>query len=103
MLTPPRLKNDCFALPPGVDWTPVDEALTRLQGALSVVVATETLPADQAEGRILAEAAMAKVDNSTNMPASPYITSRVSVASSRGEGPVGHFLILHPVSGAARL
>ena len=26
-LTPPRLKNDCFALPPGVNWTPVDDAL----------------------------------------------------------------------------
>ena len=26
-LTPPRLANDCFALPPGVDWTPVDDAL----------------------------------------------------------------------------
>ena len=32
----PKLNNDCFALPPGVDWTPVDQALAllreRLQG-----------------------------------------------------------------------
>ena len=25
-IKPPPLRNDCFALPPGVDWTPVDEA-----------------------------------------------------------------------------
>ena len=25
-IIPPPLKNDCFALPPGVDWTPVGEA-----------------------------------------------------------------------------
>ena len=23
------LRNDCFALPPGVNWTPVEEALER--------------------------------------------------------------------------
>ena len=79
MLTPPRLKNDCFALPPGVDWTPVDEALTRLQDALSVVVATETLPADQAEGRILAEAAMAQRSNP------PGANSAVDGYGFRGE------------------
>ena len=55
MLTPPRLKNDCFALPPGVDWTPVDEALARLRGALLPVVATEVLPLSKAEGRIVAK------------------------------------------------
>ena len=25
-IQPPPLRNDCFALPSGVDWTPVDEA-----------------------------------------------------------------------------
>ncbi len=28
-----RLPNDCFALPPGVDWTPVDTALERAAGS----------------------------------------------------------------------
>ncbi len=53
-LTPPRLKNDCFALPPGVDWTPVDEALARLRAALHPVVGTQTLPLEAALGRVLA-------------------------------------------------
>ncbi|WP_425093005.1 bifunctional molybdopterin-guanine dinucleotide biosynthesis adaptor protein MobB/molybdopterin molybdotransferase MoeA [Tropicimonas sp. S265A] len=51
---PQRLKNDCFALPPGVDWTPVDVALDRLRQTLSPVVGQETLPAHDALGRILA-------------------------------------------------
>ena len=63
MLTPPRLKNDCFALPPGVDWTPVDEALERLRAALSPVVEAEELPAEKAEGRVLAAPAFAKRSN----------------------------------------
>ena len=41
-LTPPRLKNDCFALPPGVDWTPVDEALARLRDDLRAELAAGT-------------------------------------------------------------
>ncbi len=63
MLTPPRLKNDCFALPPGVDWTPVDQALDRLHAALSPVVISETLTLEAAEGRILAEDATATRSN----------------------------------------
>jgi len=42
------LSNDCFALPPGVRWTPVDEALALLRDRLRPVVAPEpwraTLP-----------------------------------------------------------
>ena len=63
MLTPPRLKNDCFALPPGVDWTPVDEALARLRAALTPVVGSEELTTSKAEGRILASPAIAVRSN----------------------------------------
>ena len=63
MLTPPRLKNDCFALPPGVDWTPVDEALTRLRNALHPVILESVLPLADAEGRILAATATALRSN----------------------------------------
>ncbi|GFE65047.1 hypothetical protein KIN_21210 [Litoreibacter roseus] len=48
----PPLRNDCFALPPGVDWTPVDEALERLERAITPVVGQERVPAAQADGRI---------------------------------------------------
>ncbi len=54
-LTPPKLKNDCFALPPGVDWTPVDEALGRLKERVSCVVGKEVRPLGKANGRVLAE------------------------------------------------
>lgn len=49
------LRNDCFALPPGVNWTPVDEALTRLKQRLHPVVGVDVqVPLAQANGRILA-------------------------------------------------
>jgi len=50
----PPLRNDCFALPPGVHWTPVDEALADLRSRLSCVVGHETVPAADALGRVLA-------------------------------------------------
>lgn len=53
-MKPPPLKDDCFALPSGVNWTPVDEALDRLRGALGCVAGTEEVPLSQAAGRILA-------------------------------------------------
>ncbi len=52
---PPRLTNDCFALPPGVHWTPVQEALALLQERLSPVTGVEHLPVAAATGRVLAE------------------------------------------------
>jgi molybdopterin molybdotransferase len=55
MTIPPPLRDDCFAMPPGVDWVPVDKALSRLRAALAAVAAAETVPLDHALGRILAE------------------------------------------------
>ncbi len=54
-----RLPNDCFALPPGVDWTPVEAALARLEARLAPIAAVETLPIEAAAGRLLAEDAAA--------------------------------------------
>lgn len=54
-LKPPRLEDDCFALPPGVDWTPVDEALERLRQRLRPVVKEEKLPLAEAVGRVLSQ------------------------------------------------
>ena len=59
-LEPPPLRNDCFALPPGVDWTPVDEALDLLRARLSPITRVESQPLMQAAGRILAEAPVAR-------------------------------------------
>ncbi len=51
---PARLANDCFALPPGIDWTPVDTALASLNSALAPVTRVEQTPTKNASGRILA-------------------------------------------------
>ncbi|MGX9357003.1 molybdopterin-binding protein [Roseobacteraceae bacterium S113] len=55
----PPLRNDCFALPPGVDWTPVSDALAHLRTNLRAVVGTETVSIANASGRVLAEDALA--------------------------------------------
>lgn len=58
-LKPPPLQDDCFAMPPGVDWTPVDDALARLASRLHRVVGVEACALSQAGGRILAKDAVA--------------------------------------------
>ncbi|WP_172327362.1 gephyrin-like molybdotransferase Glp [Mangrovicoccus sp. HB161399] len=62
-LMPPRLRDDCFAMPQGVAWVPVEEALSRLRAALHPVTGTETLPVAQAAGRVLAEDVAARRSN----------------------------------------
>ena len=58
-----KLRNDCFALPPGVHWTPVDEVHAALRARLSTVVGVESLPLDQAAGRVLAAPVQAARSN----------------------------------------
>ncbi len=62
-LTPPRLRDDCFAMPQGVAWVPVEEALSRLRATLHPIAGTETLSGREALGRILAEDAVARRSN----------------------------------------
>jgi len=53
------LRDDCFALPSGVEWVPVDQALQILKSGLSPVLGSQELAVDQALGRILSKAAIA--------------------------------------------
>lgn len=62
-LKPPRLKNDCFALPPGVDWTPVEDALTRLKERLHPVVERREVSLAEAAGQVLASDVLAVSSN----------------------------------------
>lgn len=62
-LTPPPLKNDCFALPAGQDWTPVPEVHQLLQERLQPIAQIETRPAMQTLGCVLAEPVCAARDN----------------------------------------
>ena len=59
-LSPPPLRDDCFALPPGVDWTPVGAALERLREGLAPVTGAQAAPVAEAMGRVLAEPALAR-------------------------------------------
>ncbi len=52
---PPPLKNDCFAMPQGAHWTPIDEAHQHLRDALSCVAGTEQIPLQKAANRFLAQ------------------------------------------------
>ena len=62
-LKPPPLRDDCVALPAGVDWTPVEEALAGLQARLHAVVGQESVPLYAALGRVLAADVVAKRSN----------------------------------------
>ncbi len=60
---PPPLRDDCFALPAGVDWTPVDRALAMLQERLHPVVDAEDCAVEAALGRVLASPVIAQRSN----------------------------------------
>ncbi len=62
-LTPPPLRDDCFALPAGVDWAPVDEALALLRGRLNAVTTVETCGLGDVLGRVLAADVTAQRSN----------------------------------------
>ena len=60
---PPPLRDDCFALPRGVDWTPMDAALGRLRKALAPVAGVEEVPLAEADRRVLARGVAARRAN----------------------------------------
>lgn len=62
-LTPPRLRDDCFAMPQGVTWVPVDDALARLRAALVPLTDTQLVHPAQALGAVLARDAVAQRSN----------------------------------------
>lgn len=62
-LAPPVMRDDCFALPEGVSWMPVEDALAHLKARLSTVVDVEVAKVSDAEGRVLARAQVALRSN----------------------------------------
>ncbi|MFY2823706.1 gephyrin-like molybdotransferase Glp [Ruegeria sp. MALMAid1280] len=95
-IAPPPLRNDCFALPAGVNWTPVDDALALLRQRLAVVKGTESVPLEQATGRILAEDVIAK---RSNPPLPNTAVDGYGFAGAAPEGP--QVMPLHPGRAAA--
>lgn len=86
-LAPPPLKNDCFALPPGVDWTPVDDALALLRDRLTAVTGAEVLPGARALGRVLAAPVVARRSNP------PEPNTAVDGYGFAGPAPEGPFAL----------
>ena len=66
MMMQDDLINDCFALPQGIFWTPVDEALRTLRNGLSCLAKSESVLVSDCDGRILSEAVYAKNSNPPN-------------------------------------
>ncbi|MCC5984157.1 MAG: molybdopterin molybdenumtransferase MoeA [Rhodobacteraceae bacterium] len=85
-LTPPRLRNDCFAMPQGVDWVPVDAALARLRAALAPLTDVEESAVAGAGGRVLAADVAARRSNPphANAAVDGYGFAHAALA---GEGP----------------
>ncbi len=83
---PGTLRDDCFALPEGVDWVPVDEALSMLRERLEPVVASRDMPVSEALGRVLAEDALSRRANppGANAAVDGYGFAH---AAAGGEGP----------------
>ena len=85
-LTPPRLRNDCFAMPQGVDWVPVDAALDRLRDTLHPITGVEHVATSAAGGRVLAQPLSARRANppSANSAVDGYGFAH---AALQGDGP----------------
>ncbi|WP_069298754.1 gephyrin-like molybdotransferase Glp [Neptunicoccus sediminis] len=95
-MQPPPLKDDCFAMPPGVDWTPVDRALAQLRERLHAVTPVETVALAAAGGRILAE------DVNARRSSPPYANSAVDGYGLAHAGlPEGEICTLPLVQGRA--
>lgn len=93
---PPRLSNSCFALPPGVHWTPVAEALDELRERLVPVAGTTRRPVQDAVGYVAATDLVAR---RSNPPLPNTAVDGYGFAGGRGEGV--HRLPLARVRAAA--
>lgn len=97
-LRPPRFANDCFALPQGVDWVPVEAALARLRAAMVPVAGVEDLPTAAAGGRVLARPATAR---RPHPPAANAAVDGYGLAAAALSGPGPWELPLIPGRAAA--
>ena len=101
-LRPPPLWNDCFALPQGVDWTPVNDALAHLRRRMRPVTATVEVPLSRAAGRVLAAPLLARQSHppAANSAVDGYGFARASVGDGPAELPLvdGRAAAGHPLN-----
>jgi molybdopterin molybdotransferase len=86
----PPLADDCFSLPAGEKWTPVDDALALLKQRLKPVVSTEISQLAAASGRILAQDVQAL---RSNPPAANSAVDGYGFANSGTAGPQALLLL----------
>ena len=55
-----RLKRTGSSMPPGVDWTPVDQVIARLKASIQPISGAESVPLWQGLDRVLAQDAIAR-------------------------------------------
>ena len=84
-LAPPVMKDDCFALPDGVDWMPVDDALAHLKGRMRTIVGAEVIGVPEASGRVLVADQLALRSNPPE--ANSAVDGYGFAHSSTGSGP----------------
>ena len=85
-LTPPPPRDAAQALPAGIDWTPVDEALAALRERIRPVASVERIAAASARGRILASPAIAARSHppAANTAVDGYAFAHASIRSDGG-------------------
>ncbi len=81
----PPLSNDCFALPAGVEWTPVETALGLLRDRLAAVTGIVSVATGAADGRILAREVRARRANPPG--ANAAVDGYGFAHAATGEGP----------------
>ena len=59
------IKDNCFALPKGVDWCPVDTALEKLKSGLQILPKEKFIPVEKSEGFIISQPTYALISNPT--------------------------------------
>ena len=85
-LKPPPPRDAAQALPAGIDWTPVPEALAALRERIRPVAGVERIAAASARGRILASPAIAARSHppAANTAVDGYAFAHASIRSDGG-------------------
>ena len=63
MSKPKKKLDDCFALPKGVKWSPVDTALEKLKNGLSIIPKENLQPVEKSVGFIISKPCYAQISN----------------------------------------
>ena len=63
MSKPKKIFDDCFALPKGVKWSPVDTALEKLKNGLSIIPKENLQPVEKSVGFIISKPCYAQISN----------------------------------------